>query len=74
MKLEIGNFTRCKCQAEIKAAVEKENPGFNYVLQQVDLLTGRTFTDGVLKKHPSGKSKNLFAAHTYCPWCGKAYK
>ncbi len=62
----------CDCQEKIQAAVEARNRPLKYNLLDVDVLTGRTVTNGVLVG--GTKNRSLPAVHRYCPWCGRAYQ
>jgi hypothetical protein len=65
----------CKCQEEIVAGMKKLDPKcVSYELQEVDLISGCTFTNGKLMREGEKRPRKLFAMHSHCPWCGKKYR
>jgi hypothetical protein len=66
--------TNCRCVGRIEAQFAKNTPeAFEAAVQEVDLLTERTFST-IEWKTVNKKRKHIILAHTYCPFCGKKYK
>ena len=68
--------TNCNCVRLIERQLKKNNRDIVHPLMlEVDGGTGRTFSSIIWSsKSCLGVRDGVHLAHTYCPFCGKAYK
>jgi hypothetical protein len=70
---------KCKCRQEIDERLRKHLSGEGkpevekVEFQEVNLLSGETFTHVQVSFVGRTKSKTWPILHAYCPWCGCKY-
>ncbi len=69
--MKIVTAPQCNCISEITEKIKEMEKVEKVELQEIDLLTHRTFTNAKLGN--GKRPKSMILAHAYCPWCGKEY-